>query len=181
MATSRLARIQRCSCITALVLLASIDAGAQDSAANTDSEKLRQQVEQLDQLAVRTQSHVMMDVEYQFTNLWFAAQSEQWDLAAFYLRETRSHLDWMVRIRPVRRVAGGGSVDLKPFQESITQGGFAQMAKALDGKDHDTFEAAYKQTLGQCLACHAASGLPYLAPHVPDRPSSMLMIKDKDK
>jgi hypothetical protein len=51
-----------------------------------------------------SQSHAMMDVDYQFSNLWFAGTNENWPLAQFYLNETRSHLRWAVRIRPVRRL-----------------------------------------------------------------------------
>src|SRR5690349_16792218 len=40
------------------------------------------------------QSHVMTDVAYHFTNLWFAVQGGHWDLANFYATETRSHLRW---------------------------------------------------------------------------------------
>jgi hypothetical protein len=161
-----------------LTLLASVTASGQGSD-EPDAARLRQQVEELSQLAVRTQSHVMIDVEYHFTNLWFAAQSEQWDLASFYFREARSHLDWTVRIRPVRNLRGGGTVDLKPFQQAITQGGFAAIELALGNKDHGAFEAAYRQTLSQCYACHVGSGLTYLEPHVPDKPLSTLMLKNK--
>jgi hypothetical protein len=157
-----------------LCLVTSV-AGSQED--GTEVEQLRRQVEELSNLAVRTQSHVMTDVEYQFSNLWFAGRSGQWDLAAFYLRETRSHLRWAVRIRPVRSVAGGGSVDLTTFQQNIEQSGFRAIDGAIVDHDTDAFSKAYEQTLPQCLACHAASGLGYLAPHVPERAPSTLMIE----
>jgi hypothetical protein len=165
-----------CLCAAALALLASAAASGQQSAEGSEADSLRHEVDELTQLAVRTQSHVMIDVEYHFTNLWFAAEREQWDLASFYLREARSHLDWTVRIRPVRNVAGGGTVDLRPFQQIIKDQGFAQIAATLERKDHEAFVAAYRQTLSQCYACHTASGLPYLEPHTPEQPLSMLMI-----
>ena len=160
----------------ALALLASAAALGQQSTEGSEVESLRHEVEELTQLAVRTQSHVMVDVEYHFTNLWFAAEREQWDLASFYLREARSHLDWTVRIRPVRNVAGGGTVDLRPFQQVIKDQGFVKIAETLERKDHEGFVSAYRQTLSQCYACHTASGLAYLEPHTPEQPLSMLMI-----
>ena len=75
-------------------------------AAQSELQALRAQVDELSKLAVRTQSHIMIDVEYQFANLWFAGRNEQWELAAFYLRETDSHLRWTVRVRPVRSIRG---------------------------------------------------------------------------
>ncbi len=35
------------------------------------------------------QSHAMIDVDYHFSNLWFAAQNANWPLAASYLNETK--------------------------------------------------------------------------------------------
>src|SRR5689334_6102151 len=49
------------------------------------------------------QAHAMQDVGYHFSNLWFAGKKENWDLATFYLNETRSHLRWAVRIIPKRK------------------------------------------------------------------------------
>ena len=76
----------------------------QDATIQSELEALRKQVEELSNLAVRTQSHIMVDVEYHFSNLWFAGRNEQWELASFYLRETDSHLGWTVRVRPVRSI-----------------------------------------------------------------------------
>lgn len=137
---------------------------------------LKQQVEDLENTAVRTQSHIMADVEYHFANLWFAAHNQQWDLASFYLRESRSHLRWTVRVRPVRNVRGGGTVDLKPFQDSIEQAGFTPIQAALDAHDIGKFENQYSQTLSICHSCHTASGLGYLEPRIPEAPASALML-----
>ena len=163
---------------TALGMLPSVAVPQSDGPAS-DIDALRMQVEELSNLAVRTQSHVMMDVEYHFSNLWFAARNGQWDLASFYLRETDSHLRWTVRIRPVRSIRGGGSVDLQPFQQAIEQSGLADLANAIEHQDVGDFEAAYRQTMAQCYACHQAAGLTYLEPHVPAMPLSSLMLQPK--
>jgi hypothetical protein len=149
---------------------------AQDKSSQPELETLQAQVEELSHLAVRTQSHVMIDVEYHFSNLWFAGRNGQWELASFYLREAGSHLKWMVRIRPVRSIRGGGSVDLRPFRQSIEQSGFARLENAIEHGDNADFEAAYRQTLNECYACHQAAGLGYLEPHVPDASLSALML-----
>ena len=151
----------------------------QDETTQSELEALRQQVEELNNLAVRTQSHIMVDLEYHFSNLWFAARNEQWDLASFYLRETDSHLRWTVRVRPIRSIRGGGSVDLQPFMQSIEQSGFAQLETAIANVDVGEFESAYRQTLTQCFACHQAAGLGYLEPHVPEKSLSPLMLRSR--
>ena len=53
------------------------------------------------------QSHAMADVGYHFANLWFAAEKKNWPLGGYHLVETRSHLRWVVRIRPVQKTTGG--------------------------------------------------------------------------
>ncbi|HWK53581.1 MAG TPA: hypothetical protein VNR18_04355 [Hyphomicrobiales bacterium] len=164
-----------CYAALAGVALWNATAGAQDGAAS--QEELEKRIETLENLAVRTQSHVMMDVEYHFSNLWFAAADGQWDLAGFYLKESRSHLAWMVRMRPVRNVPGGGTVDLHPFEDSIGTS-FASIEAEIGEQDLEAFKTAYTQTLSQCHACHTASGLGYLEPHVPAHAPSTMMLKD---
>jgi hypothetical protein len=170
-------RTQSIILAVALIALPGL-ASSQDDTAESELEALRQQVEELRNLAVRTQSHVMVDVEYHFSNLWYAGHNDQWELAAFYLRETDSHLRWTVRIRPVRSIRGsGGSVELQPFQERIEQSGLSQLENAIENEDIDAFENAYTSTMTECYACHLASGFSYLEPHIPEMPLSPLMLK----
>jgi len=122
-----------------------------------------------------SQSHAMMDVDYHFSNLWFAAQNENWPLAAFYLNETRSHLNWTVRLHPVRKLADGGDLDLAPILKSVEQGGLAQLKTAVERKDKKAFGVAYRETLSQCYACHQAAEKPYLRPHVPTGPATQIV------
>jgi hypothetical protein len=87
-------------------------------AAPSDIAALKAEIEALKAL-VPSQSHAMADVDYHFSNLWFAAANENWPLAQFYLNETRSHLRWAVRIRPVRRLSTGGEFDLRPMLQGV--------------------------------------------------------------
>ena len=68
---------------------------------------------------VPSQSHAMMDVAYHWTNLWFAAQKRNWPLAQFYFDESRQHIQWTIRIRPIRKDADGKDVDLKAIFDGI--------------------------------------------------------------
>src|SRR5262252_9113793 len=122
-----------------------------------------------------SQSHSMVDVEFQFANLWFAGKNQNWPLATFYLNETRSHLNWTVRLRPVRKLANGGDLDLRPILKGVEDGGLASIKAAIDKRDETGFEAAYKQMLGQCTACHEAAEKPFLRPQVPSAPPSPLI------
>jgi hypothetical protein len=140
---------------------------AQINALKADIELLKGQIP--------SQSHAMTDVDYQFTNLWFAAQERNWPLATFYLNETKSHINWTVRLRPVRKLASGQDLDLRPMLQAIEQSGFTELRAALDKHDAKAFKAAYQHTLNECYSCHVASEKPYLHPGIPAAPATHII------
>ena len=144
------------------------------AAAAPDLAELKAEIETL-KSQLPSQSHSMVDVEYNFANLWFAAKNQNWPLATFYLNETRSHLNWTVRLRPVRKLANGGDLDLRPILKGVEDGGIASIKAAIDKHDSNGVETAYKQMLGQCIACHEAAEKPFLRPQVPSAPPSPLI------
>jgi hypothetical protein len=125
-----------------------------------------------------SQSHTMSDVGYHWTNLWFAAEKHNWPLAKFYFDETRQHILWTIRLRPVRKGADGKDVNLVPIFEAIDTSAFKAMADAIERQDAKTFAAAYRMTLEACYGCHKASGKPYLRPMVPVAPSQTIINVD---
>lgn len=131
-------------------------------------------VEQLRAL-LPSQSHAMVDVEYNFANLWFAARASNWPLASFYLNESRSHVQWTVRLRPVRKLASGADLDLKPLLDSFERGGVDAVRATLEKKDKKAFESAYRNTLALCHACHIAAEKPFLNPDIPRQPAAPLI------
>ena len=106
------------------------------------------------------QSHAMQDVSYHFSNLWFAGQKENWDLANFYSSETRSHLHWAVRIIPKRKDSAGKEVDLVAILEAWENSPWKELDLSIKAKDKTRFEAAYRFTLETCYACHKAADKP---------------------
>jgi len=121
------------------------------------------------------QAHAMSDVDYHFANLWFAARFANWPLAEFYLNETRSHLNWAVRLRPVRRLASGQELDLRPVLQALESSSLNDLKSAIDKQDAKAFEAAYRQTLSQCHGCHIAAEKPFLRPHIPEAPATRMI------
>jgi hypothetical protein len=114
-----------------------------------------------------SQSHTMMDVGFHTANMWFAGQAQNWPLARFYFNETRQHIRWTIRVRPVRKDPDGNPVDLKGIFDAIDTSTFETLKAAIEKKDGPAFEAAYKQTLESCYSCHKACGLGFLRPMVP--------------
>jgi hypothetical protein len=129
---------------------------------------------------VPSQSHAMADVAYHWNNLWFAAQKQNWPLAQFYFDESRSHMLWTIRIRPVRKAPDGQPVDLNSIFESIDTSTLTPVKTAIEQKDLARFTAAYKQALESCYSCHKASGKPYLRPIVPQSPMQSIINFDPD-
>jgi hypothetical protein len=120
------------------------------------------------------QSHVMKDVAYHFTNLWFAGQKQNWPLAKFYCDETQAHLKWAVRVIPVRKIKGG-DLDLRALLDGIEQSFFVPLQKTIEAKNPDDFSKAYQQALVGCYSCHTAAEKPYLRLKVPEQPEARIV------
>ncbi len=126
------------------------------------------------------QSHAMADVAYHFSNLWFAGQKQNWPLAKFYLDETRSHLNWAVRLKPIRKNNAGQEVDLKGILQAVDGTLLSEVKKAIETRNGELFITAYKQTLEGCYSCHKASDKPYLRPQIPAEPAVSIINFDPD-
>jgi hypothetical protein len=148
---------------------------AQNSATSEpNTAALETQIEALKQM-LPDQAHAMTDVDYQFTNLWFAGQQGNWPLAEFYLNETRSHLNWAVRLRPVRKLSSGQDLDVAAILRGVENSSLAGLRTAIAKKDIKMFDAGYRQTIVECYGCHKAAEKPYLRPQVPDAPATRVI------
>ena len=127
---------------------------------------------------VPSQSHAMADVAYHWANLWFAAQKRNWPLAQFYFDESRSHILWTIRIRPVRRGPDGKDVDIKGIFDGIETSSLAAVKQAIEKKSSAEFASSYKTMLESCYACHKAAGKPYLRPMIPLTPTQSMINVD---
>lgn len=124
------------------------------------------------------QAHAMQDVGYHFSNLWFAGQHKHWDLATFYLNETRSHLRWAVRIIPVRKDNAGVEIKLEEILEAMENSPLKQLEEAIAAKDSVAFEKAYRFSTENCYACHKASDKPFIRPQIPTQPETPIINFD---
>ena len=127
-----------------------------------------------------SQSHTMTDVGYHASNMWFAVQKKNWPLARFYFNETRQHILWTVRVRPMRKDSEGKPVDLKAIFDAIDTSALTALKETIEKKDSAAFAAAYKGTLEACYSCHKASSLPFLRPMIPVSPLDPIINADPD-
>ncbi|RUL82542.1 hypothetical protein [Tautonia sociabilis] len=142
-------------------------------------EQLEARIEALEGL-LPSQSHMMADVGYHFSNLWFAGRAENWPLAEFYLAETRSHLRWAVRRIPIRKDNQGQDINLVNILEAFENGSLDKIQKSIAQKDRAAFETLYKESLTMCYSCHKAADKPYLRPRIPEEPETDIINFDPD-
>jgi hypothetical protein len=112
-------------------------------------------------------SHIMMDVQFHWTNLWFAAQKKDWAFAQYQFNEMRGHIQWLMRKSPVIRAQDGTDVDVKSIFDAVDTSSLADVKAAIEKKDSARFVATYKTMLESCYSCHKAVGRPYLRPMIP--------------
>jgi hypothetical protein len=163
-----------CSGLAIAALATPTGAQAQAAAPPADGAALRQELEAVKR-SLPDQAHVMSDVDYHFSNLWFAAHQRNWPLAEFYLGETRSHLNWAVRMRPVRKLSNGTDLDLRPILQGLEATVLPNAISAIRAHDLRGFEEAYRGTMAQCYGCHAAAEKPYLRLRIPEAPASRMI------
>jgi hypothetical protein len=148
-------------------------AGAQGG----DVQALRADVDRLTSL-LPNQSHIMMDVGYHWSSLWFAAKEQNWPLARFFYSEARQHVAWTVLLRPVRKHPDGSDVNIKGIWDGIEPSSFAAVDIAIDQEDFPEFEKEYRVALESCYSCHKAAGLPQLRPMIPTSPPATIINFD---
>jgi cytochrome c553 len=129
-------------------------------------ESLPAEVAQLKAL-VPSNSHIMMDVQFHWTNLWFAGQKKNWPLAQYWFNEMRGHILWLTRKSPIIRGTDGKDVDIQAIFDAIDTSSLAAVKAAIEKKDSAQFAATYKTMLESCYACHKSVGRPYLRPMIP--------------
>jgi hypothetical protein len=123
-------------------------------------------------------SVAMADVGFHFSNLWFAAEKQNWPLATYYFNEGRNHIRWLVRINPKPKGPTGELVDLQGIFDGIDTSVLKDLKDTIDKKDSARFVPAYRETLEACYSCHKAVGRPYLRPMIPTTPPQSIMNLD---
>ena len=89
-------------------------------------------------------SHPMVDVAFNATNLYFAAQKKNWPLANYFLGETRNRMKWETALNPGPKGTDGNPVDMKSTFDGIDNGSLTQLKMAIAAKDSKAFDDSYK-------------------------------------
>jgi len=142
-------------------------------------ESLPEEVARLKAL-VPSNSHFMMDVQWHWTNLWFAGQAKNWPLAQYYFNESRNHILWFIKKSPTLRSAGPQKeeVNIQGIFEGIDTSSLTDVKNAIAKKDSVEFANTYKIMLESCYSCHKSAGRPYLRPQIPTAPMQSVINYD---
>ena len=144
-----------------------------------DLKTLAADVERLKAL-VPSNSHIMMDVQWHWTNLWFAGQAKNWPLATYQFNEARNHIQWLIKKSPIIRSSAPSreEVDIEGIFGGVDTSSLADVKAAIDAKDSVKFAAAYRTMLESCYSCHKAVGRPYIRPMIPKTQAQSIMNLD---
>jgi hypothetical protein len=141
-------------------------------------DQLPAEVAQLKAL-VPSNSHIMMDVQWHWTNLWWAGKKKNWPLAQYYFNETRGHIQWLIRKSPVMKSQlDQKDVDIAGIFDGIDTSSLAAVKTAIENKDSAQFAASYKTMLESCYACHKSVGRLYLRPMIPTVQTQAILNMD---
>ncbi len=141
-------------------------------------ESLPAEVAQL-KLLVPSNSHIMMDVQFHWTAMYFAAQKKNWPLAQYWFNETRGHIQWLIRKSPtIKNVVDQTDVDMKGIFDGIDTSSLAMVKTAIEHKNLVEFNANYKTMLESCYSCHKSVGRPYIRPQIPTARSESIVNLD---
>ncbi|HEX9090891.1 MAG TPA: hypothetical protein VF831_05345, partial [Anaerolineales bacterium] len=90
---------------------------------------------------------VMVEFGNRFSRMYFAAKSDNWDMAKY-------QLDEMIEIQEVGETTRPGrAAMLKAFED----GYLSALDQAILAQDASAFDSAYGNAIGGCNACHAGS------------------------
>src|SRR5690349_13008619 len=123
------------------------------------NEQLSQEVATLRQL-VPTNSTIMMDVQWHWTNLWWAGRRHNWPLAQYYFNEARGHIQQLVRKNPtIKNQIDGTDVELQGIFDGIDTSSLAMVKESIEHVAvDDATRLAYVEVLQAddktaCAAC----------------------------
>ena len=154
------------------------EGGGRRGPAPLTMEQLPAEVAQLKAL-VPSNSHIMMDVQFHWTNLWWAGKKKNWPLAPVLLqRDARPHSVADQEIAVMIVAARQQDVDIEGIFDGIDTSSLAAVKTAIEQKDSAEFAADYKTMLESCYACHKSVGRPYLRPMIPKLQTQAILNMD---
>jgi hypothetical protein len=103
--------------------------------------------------------HIMLEMGYRYSALYFAARQKRWEFAAYQLEEMEEALRRLAFLKP--RLWH----DIGEFRATALH----DLAKTLPARDWELFAAGFEKLRAGCAACHAKNGVGFIELPVPKR------------
>jgi hypothetical protein len=108
---------------------------------------------------------LMLRFQTHASKLWFSGAANNWPLAGFYVKELGETYN---EIREGKVEHDGH--DISAIIQEVLEPDLKRVRAAVVSGDRAGFEVAYDAMLGQCNACHARTGHPYIQLQRPAAP-----------
>jgi hypothetical protein len=111
--------------------------------------------------SIRTQTpglgEYMSTIQLHTAKLWYAAEADNWDLAAYETGEIAETMEAVELLHAKRN-----NVDISSVLNGVRLSQLPLLRRSIAGKDRRAFSAAYRQTLDACNGCHRSAGYPFI-------------------
>ena len=154
----------------ALLGIAAVD-GAAPAASSADAEiaALKKEIQALKKSAYHPElGDQMLGLQIRHARLWFAAQAQNWTLAAFELQEIKEAFEAVVEQNPDH--ATFQPQRLADILPAMTKAPVLALRDAIDHGSKAEFEKAYDGLSAACTGCHQAAGNDFLVIQRPTAP-----------
>ena len=111
-------------------------------------------------------AETMVHVARAWSRCAYAARGGNWPLAAYYARRVRSLQRTLAVMRPKHRER----------LESFEREQLAAIFRAIEGRDHDLFEAAFAAATARANEMHAETGHGYIRWVLPEQPPADVVL-----
>jgi len=91
-------------------------------------------------------------IQSEHAKLWYAAQTRNWELAAYQLGEIKEIMGDVQDLYPKFK-----DLPLADMLDAVITGPIAETEKALDAKNYAKFAAGYDKLSTACNSCHQAT------------------------
>jgi hypothetical protein len=101
--------------------------------------------------------HIMIEMGYRYSVLYFAATQQRWEFAAYQLEEMEEALQRLAFLQPKLWE------DIGRFRATAIR----DLEKVLAAKNDESFSASFEKFRAACTACHARNGVGFIRLPVP--------------
>lgn len=106
---------------------------------------------------------VMAKFQYHYNKLWFAAQAENWELAAFYAHELEESFESLEEANVIEE-----GQNLSQLLKQMALPAFEELEVSIKKKDLSEFTDNYNALINGCNSCHAATQHGFIQIKVPE-------------